>query len=253
MASRFECVGFPLNRDESSATGLAEIVRGIFEEGRPLPAPEGLHAAEWTSPEGASARAAVSLDATAGRMDLRCFTPGFAGATRRRVKVFRALPDPGCPICDFLHGELLGEEGAPGSPLLLEIQDGRYRRESDFRGAEIAMQVGLFAQEVRAFPGREEFLAGRPEPIEPGSFLPAGLLVQPRSATAKAAGEVVAAERLVNPLGKGAFHHARVRVLGGEIDVLAAAADLPGGLVPGQFVFAHGSLVGRFLEEPPGV
>lgn len=252
MASRFECVGFPLNRDESSAAGMAAIVRGIFEEGTPLPAPEGLHAAEWRSPEGASARAAVSLDAGAGRLDLRCFTPGFLGATRRLVKVYRTLPDPACPFCDFLHGELLAEEGAAGVPLLVEIQDARYRRDADLRGAEVAMQVGLFAQEVRAFADGDAFLAGRPEPLEAGAFVPAGLLVQPRSATAKAAGEVVAAARLVNPLGRGAYVHARVRAGGGEIDLLASAADLPDGLRAGQVVLAHGSLVARFLEEPPG-
>ncbi len=251
MASRFECVGFPLNRDESSAAGMADIIRGVFEQGTPLPAPEGLHAAEWRSPEGASARAAVSLDAGAGRLDLRCFTPGFLGATRRRVKVFRTLPDPACPFCDFLHGELLAEEGAAASPLLVEIQDGRYRRDADLRGAEIAMQVGLFAQEVRAFADRAAFLAGRPEPLEVDSFLASGLLVQPRSATAKVAGEVVAAERLVNPLGKGVYHHARLRTAGGEIDLLAAASDLPEGLRAGQVVFAHGSLVARFLEDLP--
>jgi len=251
MASRFECVGFPLNREESSAAALAGIVRGLFEEGRPLPAPEGLHASEWRSPEGAAAYAAVSVDAGEGRLDLRCFTPAFFGSTRRRMKVFRSLPDPACPFCDFLHGELLGEGGREGSPLLVEIKDPRYRRDADLRGVEVAMQVNLLAQEVHAFRDREDFLARRPEPLEPGAFVPSGLLVQPRSATAKAAGEVLEAAQRVNPLGGGAFHHARVAACGGEIDLLAAAADLPEGLRAGQFVLVHGSLVGRFLEDPP--
>jgi hypothetical protein len=252
MATHFECVGFPLARDEASEERLPAILRGIFDGGRPLPGPEGFHAAEWRSPGGAAAYAAVTVDPETGAPALRCLTPSFLGPGRVRFRCFRTIPDPECPFCDYLHGEALPGDGGPGVPLFAEIKDPAFSRDRDLRGAEVVLQVSLLAQHLHAYAGEEEFRARRPDPIEPGAFVPVGLLRQPHRALARVAARVIEARRLENPLTGLPFHHARVGSAAGEMDLLAAAADLPGDLRPGGIVLAEASLVARFPEGLPG-
>lgn len=251
MATHFECLGFPLARDEASAARLPEILRGIFEGGRPLPAPEGLRAAAWSEPGGTAAYAVLALDAESGAADLRCLTPAFLGPTRVRARAFRTLPDAECAFCDYLHGEFLAAPSGRGLPFFTEIKDPAYSRDRDLRGAEVVLQVSLLAQHVHAYRDEADFLARRPEPIEVGAFIPMGLMESPRRALARIAGTVREARVVANPLTGLRFHHARVATDAGEMDLLAAEADLPGGLAPDRVVLAQASLIARFPEGLP--
>jgi hypothetical protein len=252
MTTHFQCLGFPLAQDDASAARLPGILRAIFDGGRPLPAPEGFHAAEWRSEEGAAAYAAVAVDPATGEMEVRCLTPAFLGGTRQRVKVFRTLPDPGCPFCDYLHGEVAVPGAGRGSPFFTEIKDPAWTRDLDLRGAGAVLQTSLLAVRIEAYRDAADFAARRGGDLEPRAFVPVGLMGTPHRPRAKVAGEVLEARRLVNPLAGMAFHHARVAAFGGEFDLLAADADLPGGLAPGQVVLAECFLVSRFPEGIPG-
>lgn len=251
MATHFECLGFPLARDESSAERLPGIVRGLFEGGRPLPSPEGFHAVEWTSPGGAAAYAVLAVDPASGDTELRCLTPAFHGPTRTRVKVFRTLPDAECPFCDYLHGEVRTADADRGFPLFAEIRDPAFSRERDLRGAEVVLQVSLLAQHVHAYRDGEDFRARRPEPLEPGTLVPAGLMEKPPRALLRVAAAVLESRRVANPLTGGSFHHARIATEAGAMDLLAAEADLPDGLLPGRIVLAQASVIARFPEGLP--
>ncbi len=251
MATHFECLGFPLARDEASAGRLPEIVRALFDAGRPLPAPEGFHAVEWSDAGGAAAYAVLAVDPASGEADLRCLTPAFLGPTRTRVKVFRTLPDAECPFCDYLHGEVRVEGTDRGFPLFAEIKDPAFSRDRDLRGAEAVLQVSLLAQHLHAYRDEEDFRARRPEPLEPGALVPAGLMETPPRALVRAAATVLESRRIGNPLTGGSFHHARVATEAGEMDLLAAEADLPSGFLPGQVVFFQASVLARFPEGLP--
>lgn len=251
MSSHFQCLGFPLAPGEESGPALEALVGRVFEEGSPLPAPEGIHAAAWESPEGLAVTAALEVDPATGRARLLCLTPTFRGGTRLPVRVFRTLADPGCPFCDYLHGEVIVEGSDLGSPLFLEIEDRAFGRERDLRGAVLPVQVSLLAQGLRVFRDREDFLARRPEEMEPRSFLPTGLMAPPHRPRARVAGEVLEARTLVNPLSDLPFHHARLAAFGGEFDLLAAGPDAPDGLRPGAVLLADVSLLGRFPEGLP--
>jgi hypothetical protein len=252
MASHFECLGFPLRPADAEGDRLLDLVRGVFDGGTPAPAPGGFHAATWDSPEGVSLFAAVAAEEAGEILSLRCLSPSFRGSARARAKLFRTVPDPACPFCDFLHGEVLRADGAPGEPFFAEIRDPAFARDLDLRGAEAVVGLVLLAQSVRPFRDREEFLARRPAGVAAGSFAATGLLAAPHRARARAAGTVRAPRILGNPLGGGRFWHARLQADAAELDVLAAEGDLPGGLVDGTVLLAEGSLVARFPEGVPG-
>jgi hypothetical protein len=252
MASHFECAGFPFRGSEEEADRLREVVRGVFDGGREVPAPEGFHAADWESPDGVALFAAVAEDAGAGGLEVRCLSPHFLGATRTPVRVFRTVPDRACPFCDFLHGEVLRPGGGDGEPLFAEIRDRAFARETDLRGAEVTIGLTLLAQFARSFEDRDDFLARRPADVAAGSFVATGLLGKPHRARARAAGTVGGPRLLPNPLGGGRSWHARLALDAAEIDLLAAEADFPGGLAEGAVLLAEGSLVARFPEGLPG-
>jgi hypothetical protein len=252
MASHFECVGFPFGRAEDSGEGMREVVRRLFEEGRPLAAPSGFHAVEWGAEGGAGASAAVFVDPEAGGLELRCLTPTFLGAGRQRMRVYRTIPDAGCPFCDFLHGEVLAGGAGKGEPLFLEIEDPRWSRDLDLRGAEVVVQASLLAQHVHAYGDREEFLARRPDPFGPEAIFALGLAGMPFRPRARLAGPVLGTRRIENPLTGLPFLQATVGAFGGPWDVLAAPADLREGLREGQWLLADGTLVARFPEGLPG-
>jgi len=252
VASHFECLGFPLRPEDADGERIAEILRGVFEGGRPVPAPEGFHAASWESPEGIAAFAAVESGGEEGGLALRCLSPSFAGTTRAAARVFRTLPDPACPFCDFLHGEVRRPGADSGEPFFAEVRDGAFARGSDLRGAGVVVQLGLLAQHARAFRDREEFRAKRPEGAAAGSFVATGLLAPPHRPRARVAGSVAAPRLLRNPLGGGEFWHARLAADAVEVDALIAAADLPGGLAEGAVLLAEGSLLVRFPDGLPG-
>jgi hypothetical protein len=249
VSSHFECLGFPLTRDDSSAARLPEIVRGLFEKGSPLPAPEGFHAVAWSEPGGTAAFAVLAL--ADGAADLRCLTPAFLGPTRLRARVFRTLPDAECAFCDHLHGESLSGAGGAAVPFFAEVKDPAFSRDRDLRGAEVVVQVSLLAQHLHVYRDAADFLARRPEPIEIGTFVPMGLLSTPHRALARTAAAVREARVVENPLTGGRYHHARIGTDAGEMDLLAAGADLPEGLAPGRIVLAQASLLVRFPEGLP--
>lgn len=248
MASHFECLGFPLRPDDADGERIGTILRGVFEGGRPVPAPEGFHAAAWESPEGAAAFAAVETGGEGGGLSVRCLSPWFAGTTRAGARVFRTLADPACPFCAFLHGEVRRPGAESGEPFFAEIRDEAFDRERDLRGAEIEVQLSLLAQHAHPFKDRDEFLARRIESVAAGSFVATGLLAPPHRPRARVAGTIAAPRLLRNPLGGGEFWHARLAADAVEVDALIAAADLPGGLVEGAFLLAEGSLIARFPE-----
>jgi hypothetical protein len=62
-------------------------------------------------------------------------------------------------------------------------------------------------------------------------------------------GTVVDAERLVNEYSGGDFWHARVRTLGGEVDVVADPQAIEGELVPGGIAQGLFWLSGRLSDE----
>ena len=249
MATHFECVGFPLRGREEEGDRLRGLVRSVFEQGAAVPAPEGFHAASWESPEGIALFAGLAEGE--GGLEVRCLSPSFLGACRARARIFRTVPDPSCPFCDFLHGEVLRPGGGEGEPFFAEIRDGAFARDLDLRGAEAAVGLSLLAQNVRAFRDREEFLARRPAGVAAGSLLATGLLAAPHRPRARAAGAVLAPRLLANPLGGGRFWHARLAADAAEVDVLAAEEDLPGGLPEGAVLLAEGTLVARFPEGLP--
>jgi hypothetical protein len=119
------------------------------------------------------------------------------------------------------------------------------------------VRLAALAYELEAFPSEEAYLAGQSGELKyaPESFIPAGLFTtDPQGAPRPEAmftGRVLQAERRVNAASGGAFVWARVRTLGGEVEVAADPAIVRGEVVAGGIVTGSFWLTGRIGTAAP--
>jgi len=248
MASHFECLGFPITPEDGAGSKVVEVVRRLFDRGRPAPAPEGFHAVRYASESGVGAFAALAVDGTESTLDLRCLAPTFTGSTRRRSKILRSLPDESCAFCDYLHVELRPEGADRGHPVLVEVKQEGLDRKRDVRGLDVVLAVTLLATKREVFADVAAFTAGRPEDLEAASFVPTGLLTRPHRPLARVTGTVAEVRTVVNPVSDRPFLHVRLATFGGEIDVAAAPGEGSAGIRAGALLLAEGPLLAQVVE-----
>ena len=122
--------------------------------------------------------------------------------------------------------------------------------------AMVNVQLAAFAHEAEAYPDEDAYRSAQQQKYDgPGfaaeSFIPSGLF-QPGGeetshpeAFAILSGTVLRAETLVNPAGGASFHWAKVRTLGGEVDLVADPEVLVGELSEGGVISGTFWLSGR--------
>lgn len=118
------------------------------------------------------------------------------------------------------------------------------------------VQLAAFARELHAFKGETEYYAsGWGESFAAESFVPSGFFEaadrdDPPQAYAMFAGHVVETSLLTNPVTEAEFYWAKVRALGGEVDVVADPQLLAGTLIAGGIVWGWSWRSGRLLVHP---
>jgi hypothetical protein len=207
--------------------------------------------------------------------------PHFAGSTSMRVGVTGRIHRPDeSPLDGAFHGWADPPPDDPESgdyPFVFDAPDaGRFTQIA--LPAIVTVQIAAFAHELTAFPDEDAYLASQEGEVRfaAESFIPAGLFRpgatgEPASestgepgtgsggaegsdaavpgALAMFSGHVLETRRLENPYSGGELTWARVRTLGGEVDVVADPEGVEGMLVPGGV--AHGTfwLSGRLSSD----
>ncbi len=251
MASHFECLGFPFTPESTREEDMARTLEAMFQDGRAVAAPTGFHAVEWTDDDGTCAYAVVRMDRDAGTLDVQDLTPLYAGETRQRGRVLRAMHDEQSSFTDYLHVEMLEGDAESGHPIFMEMKAPGFSRNMDLRGDEVLLQTTLLGQKIQVFANEADFVERRPEDLETRSFTPTGLMGTPPQAKARVSGIVTSTTVRTNAATGGTYRHAVLDTFGGTYDLVVADDDDAACLVEGCVVLAECYVIGRLLQGLP--
>lgn len=248
MSNLYQALGFPIG----SAQELIDWIMRAAEHGDPVEAADVTYL-RWRAGGGAELWVQVREDGGIVGVE-----PHLDGDARMRVALTARVREEDAPAGQgAFHGWADPQDEAdPESgqyPFVFSLPDFRTR---DGLALPLVADVRLaaLAYELEAFPSEEAYLAGQSGELKyaPESFIPAGLFTTDPDGTprpdAMFTGRVLQAERRVNEASGGAFVRARVRTLGGEIEVAADPAIVQGEVVPGGIVTGSFWMTGRIVR-----
>ncbi len=226
MWSDFASIGF--------GDDIEDLVRRTGRLGERLEAEGGAYYV-WRPGDGAELWASVDH-----QQHLLGLNPHFGGGAWMRVRLTARTDERrGAPLEGSFHvwaGEV-GEDSDGGLYPFVFDSPG-YGLQADLTLPAIReVQLATFARELCAYATEEEFRASRPG-FEPNYFVPVGLFgtgeqAEASRARARFAGLVLETALLTNRATELGFRWARVRTLGGEVDVVAAPGQVEGAIIEG--------------------
>lgn len=252
MANHFQMIGLPIDDDGV----LEEYAFRTCDFGEPINIDGQAHYCRWRVGAGAELWAAVNeRDETVG------LSPHFTGGASMRVAITgRIVPDDAPTMDGYFHAWANPDENAD------DPESGDYPfvfAAPDFAAwaalplpTTVSVSLAAFAHELDAYPDEDAYTASQEGELKYAaeSFIPSGLFVEEGEAPQPAAiftGRVLETEVRSLPDSWRSFVWARVRTLGGEVDVVAARDEVRGEVVPGGIVSGSFWLSGRIIGEPP--
>jgi len=165
--------------------------------------------------------------------------PHFSGEARMRVRLTKRVVHPKNTVLEgAFYGWANPHSGLTTDgdyPFSFNVPD--YRMHDGLTlPVEVSVQLAAFPNELLAFESREaarssntwmKDMAGE-ACIPTGTFLPGGKIMDPPKPEIMFAGTVLATSQLRNPATGQPFFWAKVRTLGGELDVVADPAAVKG-------------------------
>lgn len=246
MATHFDNLGFEVGDIEA----FADLAVRAVEEGEPLEVEHGTYHV-WRPAEGVELWAQTRGDEMLG------LHPFFDGPARMPV----AVTEPRRSRRDTKLDGTFWAWAAPDDPedpesgafpFLFELPD---RALVDVPGFPFAAQAQLtaFADAFGWAPDEETFYAQ--QETEPGfaatSFIPSGTFEKPPTPDAFFHGTLVEGGRRVNDATGLPFWAGHVATLGGELNVVARAEDVPEDVPAGAIVSVGGYVMGRVHDVVP--
>jgi hypothetical protein len=250
MPSHMSDIGFALENEED----FRRIALLALENGEALEAGDGTYV-KWSPGRGIELWLQLDTDETIVGLN-----PHFSGSARMPVALTARVTrsEDG-----FLDGGFHGwanpsaETAESGDyPFVFDAPDYQL-----YGGIELPsvldVQLAAFAHELEAYESDEAHEAAQADEMKfaPESFLPIGLFspegkrTDPPQALAILSGHVLATSIITNPVTDSEFCWARVRTLGGEVDMVADPQTLNGFLVEGGVVSGSFWLSGRLLKR----
>lgn len=178
--------------------------------------------------------------------------PHFSGETRMRAGLIRRISRPRDSALDgafYASANPPEDNPAHGAyPFVFDTPD--YRAYDALQLPEIIpVQLAAFAHSLKAFDDEQAMRASdgggigsmaAESCIPSGTFTPDGKTIDPPKAEVIFCGRVLETSRLTNPFTRRSFYWARMRTLGGEVDVVADPEIIKGtivrdGIVGGTF------------------
>lgn len=250
MPSHLSSIGFPVRTEEE----FRALARRLLQASAPLTSPNGRYF-RWSSECGAEVWLQVD-----GEDNLVGLAPHYSGPTRMRVRLERRIHRPKETLLDgAFHVWADPDPKDPESgayPFVFDSPDFD-RLGSVELPAVMEVQIAAFAHELEAYDTPEDFdkaQDGETPKFAAESFIPSGLFAfgekepGPPEALAVLSGRILDAESFTNPLTTQPFQWARVRTLGGKLDVVMDPALLKtplkkDGVLHGSF-WLSGRLIG---------
>jgi hypothetical protein len=249
VPSHLSSIGFPVgSEDEAQA-----LVGRVASDAEELGTPDGSYL-RYSDASGAELW--LHLDAQGVVVDMH---PHYAGDAAMPVAVTRRIARAdGGPLGGAFHGwaDPADEDPESGSyPFVFDAPEPALHADLELPCVTV-VQLAAFAHELAVFADDDayaEHTEGLEVPYAAESFIPSGLFVtgdEPEpAAEAFLTGTVVAARGRMNETTGDAFWWARVRTLGGELEIVADPVLLSGPVAAGAVVQGSFWLSGR-LPQP---
>lgn len=247
MPSHVSSIGFPTPTMEDFEHWVMQTV----EHGEEIATSSGTYY-RWSPGSGAELWAQVDRGNS-----LIGLNPHFSGGAVMHAKITGLIKRPEDTILEGAFHAWSDPDSmeAAGYPFVFDTPDYALYQ-LDPLPVVVDVQLSAFAHELDAYGSEEEYYAAQTGELKYAaeSFIPSGLFTaaaestDPPKAYATFAGHVLSTSLLTNPAAGAEFHWARVRTLGGEVDVVVDPEVLTGRLVDGGIVRGSYWLSGRLLR-----
>ncbi len=243
MSSHMTTLGFPVTSEKD----FRHYVFAASEFGQKIESPNGSYTL-WEPGNGIELWVQTNLHKRIIGMNLH-----FSGHSRMKVGLARRVVKIGQSILDgAFYAWVDPQRNKPESgyyPFVFDVPD--YDLHNDVRIPGLTtVQLAAFAHELQGFENAEAYIAAQENGVTLAeeSFIPSGLfrpapqggVREPPLAQAIFSGHVLVTQILTNPVTDQRFYWARVRTLGGEVDVVADPQVVRGkvmrsGIIKGTF------------------
>lgn len=237
MPSHLSDIGFQIEGEEA----FQQLASRAYDEGEAFDTDLGTYV-RWAPGEG------VELWLQVDRGDnIVGINPHFAGRSLMRAGLTQRITREGGSSLDgafYAWANPEGGEPASGDyPFVFDAPD--YQMSSALSmPAIVSVQLAAFAHELQSYESDEAYDESQPEEmkfasesfIPSGTFSPEGGSLDPPLAHAIFTGHVLETSIITNPATDNEFIWARVRTLGGEVEVVADPVLLNGPVVKGGVV-----------------
>lgn len=236
MPTHMSDIGFQLDSDDD----FYQLASRARDEGEALEADNGTYV-RWAPGEGIELWAQLDQDD-----DVIGLNPHFRGKSLMRVGLVQEVSRPeGTPLDGAFYAWANPSEDDPETgefPFVFDVPDYQLRRVQ--LPSILQVQLAAFAHELQSYESDEAYEQSQPEKIKfaSESFIPSGLFspeggaTEPPLAHAVFTGHVRETSIITNPVTGNDFCWAKVRTLGGDVDVVADPVLLNGLLVKGGVV-----------------
>ena len=243
MLNHMTSLGFPVTTEKD----FRHYVFTASEFGQKIESPNGSYTL-WEPGNGIELWVQTNLHKRIIGMNLH-----FSGHSRMKVGLTRRILKIGQSILDgAFYAWAAPQRNEPESgyyPFVFDVPD--YDLHNDVRVPSLAtVQLTAFAHELEGFENTAAYMAAQESGLSRAeeSFIPSGLFTsghrggvrEPPVAEAIFSGHVLVTQILINPVTDQRFYWARVRTLGGEVDVVADPQVVRGkvirnGIIKGSF------------------
>lgn len=250
MPSHLSDIGFQIETQEA----FQQLAFRAYEEGEAFETKEGTYV-RWSPGEGIELW--LQLDA---EDDIIGINPHFTGSSLMRVGLTQRLSRAdGSPLegAFYAWANPVGDDPVAGDyPFVFDAPD-YYLNSAIILPAIMNVQLSAFAHELQSYESDEAYDASQPEDIKfaSESFIPSGMFtpdggsVDPPQAHAIFTGHVLETSIVTNPVADNEFIWAKVRTLGGEVDVVADPVLLNGPIIKGGVVSGSFWLSGKLSRR----
>lgn len=232
MASHLSDIGFRVESDKD----FEELAFQVCREGHVLPVAAGSYV-RWAPGGGVELWAQLDQDD-----EVIGLNPHFRGESVMKVGLTEKLSRPDdTPLDGAFHAWAHPQNSDPKSgeyPFVFDVPNSQLC--TPRLPAIVQVQLAAFAHELQTYESEEAYEQSQPEIkfasesfIPTGLFSPGGEITQPPQSHAIFTGHVLKTALLTNPVTDEIFCWAKVRTLGGEIDVVADPETLGGPVVSG--------------------
>ncbi len=250
MPSHMTALGFPVTTEQD----FRHYVYQASEFGRKIETPNGSYTL-WEVGSGIELWVQTNL-----HKRILGMKPHFRGQTSVRVGLMKHVSRQQQTILDgafYAWTNPVTDDPESGtSPFVFDLPDyDTYHTVS--LPCIIDAQLAAFAHRLIGFANEETYLASQNKDIKfaaeslipIGLFTPAGKHKEPPLAEIILNGRVLETARLTNPVTSQKFYWARIRTLGGEMDVVADPQIVQGNLVQDGIIHGTFWLSGRLISE----